>query len=360
MTLASTASPERAVLAGFGGRVRQACDQARTAVDPRPLERLSAELRAVLRSPGHPPRVSAELTGMLAELAQARAAQLKRGDSVSPAGAVSAVYEQLDGLRTADTAPALIEAAAHAAVSCIGADRVFVSRVTASSWIVQAVAGSTSGGALATLEKRLRGIPAVLGAPERACLDSRHALLVDGDAAQGSDFGRSTGSASYVVAPVLAAGDVELLIHADREPTRGRLDVVAQETAGQFADGLGLLLDNLQLRTTLVRGSQRPDPDPADAAPGQPIPLDGAPLPGGHSLPAGANSAAAKVLSPRELEVMQCMARGQRNAEIAAELILGEATIKSHVAAIMRKLHTRTRAEAVARYLRMAGGTEPE
>jgi NarL family two-component system response regulator LiaR len=57
-------------------------------------------------------------------------------------------------------------------------------------------------------------------------------------------------------------------------------------------------------------------------------------------------------LTEREVEVLQVVARGESNQEIAAELMISEATVRTHVSNILGKLHLASRTQAALYALR--------
>lgn len=66
-----------------------------------------------------------------------------------------------------------------------------------------------------------------------------------------------------------------------------------------------------------------------------------------HVRPRQRDRARVEQLSDREHDVLRLMARGATNSEIAARLIVGEATVKTHVGSIFAKLGVRDRAAAI-------------
>lgn len=141
-----------------------------------------------------------------------------------------------------------------------------------------------------------------------------------------------------IVAAAIEAGASGYLVHGTFSDEEFEAAVV------EVARGGFVLTDHsAALLRTALRGKAAPVSVIAGPGPG-----DDAPEPSSSD---SSSPALHERLSERQREVMDAIARGLTNPEIASELFLSEKTVKNHINRIFAELHVRTRGEAIARWL---------
>jgi DNA-binding CsgD family transcriptional regulator len=172
---------------------------------------------------------------------------------------------------------------------------------------------------------------------------------------------RWLGWESYIVAALTLGGETIGLLHADATDSARAVDGLDAEVAARYAEELSGVFERAVLRHTLelhraelgvavhwlgtrLSGLQ----DAAGLSGGR------GPGLGGAGRVVDAHLVAA--LTPRELDVLRLLARGNTNMAIATALVVREGTVKYHVKNILRKLGATSRADAVARFVRAGGG----
>jgi DNA-binding NarL/FixJ family response regulator len=158
-------------------------------------------------------------------------------------------------------------------------------------------------------------------------------------------------SEAYAVAPMVRGHRVIGLLHADRFPVVDRaLDVLDRDLLWTFATGLADLIDRAAARG-LKNGAA-----PIWSEAGVAAEAGEEPASNGAAPVGSVTSGPLALLTSREHEVLRLLAEGASNATIASRLVISEATVKSHVRHILRKLRAANRTEAVIRYQTLMAG----
>jgi DNA-binding CsgD family transcriptional regulator/GAF domain-containing protein len=318
-----------------------------------------------------PPREVAEALSRLAALARADASVVasataaQRGRFEVPLR----VHEALGRLRDAAQSPAeLVAAAPRLVCEACGFSRSLISRVHGSRWKPDMVWSDPAVVGREVRESFERYVKETEIGLEHLLLETdlvrrrRPALvshpLEDERTFKGIIVASSTDG--YVVAPILPTGKVIGFLHADRLGQGRSVDAHDRENLWMFAEHFGLLFERLvlvgrleqqrvRLKSALREAGRHVDEACSaeiELARGEPV------VPSPQRRPGGsAPRQLAGLLTVRETEVLELVADGRSNGEIARVLVVSEATVKSHLARLLRKLQASTRAEAVARYL---------
>jgi DNA-binding CsgD family transcriptional regulator len=275
------------------------------------------------------------------------------------------VQEGVRRLGDIGSAAGILDRAADGLGESSDFDRVVVSSIRDGQLHVESAWVRGDRGAAEAALAALRSRPMKLDYPlvEAELVGRQGTEVVKLPAAKGradARWAEALGWESYAVATVALGGSSVGLIHADCHASARAIDAVDREALEAYAEGLAQVFERAVLRGRLRghRGELRGAVDWMNArlsrlsdAPGAPAAANGAAAEG---LPEMAELD--ELLTPRELEVLRLMARGNTNLGIAKALVVAEGTIKYHVKNILRKLRAANRADAVARYERMSAG----
>jgi len=290
------------------------------------------------------------------------------------AASLNGVREALRGLRSAETVSQMIVRAAAAACRSCGVDRSAFLKLDAGLLRLNTVHWTSDTDILEEWEHYVRGHPAVLAPsdPETKLIRKRVPVLVHDPETEVRGLrgiAEVAHSSRYVAAPVVVRDQVVATLHADGGSSGRPVDAVTREVIFTFAEGFGSALERVMLversrdqiakmREAVAEAETTVD-DLFEGGVGLwrdehgkvgPVARGPAVLPGESRL--------VGLLSRREVDVATLMARGASNADIANELVITEATVKSHIHSIFRKLQASNRAQAVSIYLRLESAAQ--
>lgn len=305
------------------------------------------------------PEVPARLVGVLDRLGALREA-VHRQDVARRDRRLRGVRDALAELRHADGVTAL-ERDAAAALTHLGFDRGIVSRLEGGVWVPHQVMVERDPVWAADILGAGRADPRPFTheLPEAALLRRGGSILVD--RVQDRDdvytaIARSSRSLVYAASRIPGEDRTLGFLHGDRYYSGGAPVTADRVALEAFGEGLGHAVVRLHTleRTRAVADRVRALSSSLPGAAGDVVDRPGPRAPvaddARDAVPAPPVARALDRLTPREQEVLTCVASGGTNYSIARRLGVSEGTVKTHVKNILHKLEVANRAQAVARW----------
>ncbi|MDT5225812.1 MAG: hypothetical protein QOG19_3219 [Mycobacterium sp.] len=162
----------------------------------------------------------------------------------------------------------------------------------------------------------------------------------------------ASGCFGYVAAPITVQGRAIGILHADRPQPDGIVTMEHLDQLEAFAECLSAafecaVLDEKASQQRVAVGNLCAQVEELLGRPARPPLWSGASPKQRHDASPG-DQPPVPLLTAREREIMSYVATGATNSQIARCLVISEGTVKSHLKHIARKLHTSSRAAAVA------------
>ena len=270
-----------------------------------------------------------------------------------PVGPVAEAARRLRGLHRAmsrlaglDSVARLVSAAPREACRAVGFERAMMSHIRGDRVSFASVSFEADPIMAADFARLARAVRPRLDrcAPEHEAVVRQMPILVRDAPNTAGLFRPLTHVArtdAYVVAPIVRNGHTIGLLHADNFGAARQLDELDRELLWTFATGVGWAMDDIAGRSARLARAEQEERTAEDAAAEQRA-VDPALAVPRHRL---------GTLTAREVDVLQLMAEGASNAAISEALVVSQATVKSHVRHILRKLGAANRTEAVSLFL---------
>jgi DNA-binding NarL/FixJ family response regulator len=279
------------------------------------------------------------------------------------------IREALHRLRGSESVSQMVERVTVEVCRSCGVDRCVLLRVEEGKLIPESVHFERESAFQEEWWSFAREHPPVVDArdPEVQLLRRNQPILVSDPSTSRAigEVAEAAHSTGYVAAPLMVRANVIGTLHADRAWSGGDVDPVTRDVLAAFAEGFGYALERTvlvermrsqfsKMRAMMAEANTTLD-ELFDAGIALRREANGeiTTIARGPVIPLPTESRLMGLLTRRELEVVELMARGASNADIAIELVISEGTVKSHVKHILRKMRAANRAQAVSCYMRL-------